>query len=119
MLRVRIGDVEFRQKEDYFEVVKWYANTWYGKKNEFTLEDGKYKHHDMPLYLQEESFTTPEFCYTLAKVRRDVEEWWKIEEISTRVIDLQDEDLIKYKQVIKLGTFEYERSYENVDRNKN
>lgn len=56
-----------RNQEEYYEIVKYYPNPYYGKESEYVQTDlGNYAHPDYPhCFIDKTCFKNPESCYTI------------------------------------------------------
>lgn len=79
-----------------YEIVKYYPNCHYGKKDEYEyVEGGMYKKKGAPnnWLVHENCFTHPESCFTVAIWRWDKhEEIYQLESVGKRLNDLIGEE---------------------------
>ncbi|MCQ2739796.1 MAG: hypothetical protein MJ237_06170 [bacterium] len=85
----RIGNFALREvegfdNEKYLEVVKYYDNPLYGKKNEFKYNEFSGVYYGKGLYCTEASFESKEHCITISLIRSGSCE---VEHVAERNID--------------------------------
>lgn len=120
----RVGNIEFRycNGNGCFEVVKWYPNDLFGKKNEYKLIDGEKDRYikkgkensPIKFIVPESSFSKPEYCYVIAFIRKKEKDGlFKIDFVeadftedspegsSYRVQELCEKDFEDFKAVLK------------------
>lgn len=100
----RIGNIEVRPITDTeltYEVIKWKPNEFYGKESEYNWSGDTAHTVDVPrVTIDSSCFEKKETAFVIGRLEF-LEDSPKIEEISTRVIDLTDEELLDYKKVLR------------------
>ncbi len=82
-MRIRIDNIECRNSQGCYEIVKWYTNKYYGSE-ESMIEEGyeRIVYDDGRWALQKDCFTihgscfaNPESCYTISTLQWDADEY--------------------------------------------
>ena len=119
MKKYRMSCIEIRKDAhitNRFEVVRWYDNPYYNKKDEYEFTGEYYYKPENPYHhIDSSCFNNPEICHTIAYIIMDSDEP-KMRDVDTCVIDLTDEDIVIYKKIVRkfLDDFEY-RDKDNFD----
>lgn len=71
---------------DYYEIVQYYPNSYYGKENEYIKTDsGKYQIPGHQCFIDESCFKNPESCYTIG-IFYDSEEEPDFKSVGSRIV---------------------------------
>ena len=102
MKRIRIGNIEMKKREDYWEIVQWYQNPYYGREQEFEKVEGGYKPIDSKnCFIDETCFVNPEICCVIASIEENDGEF-SIRPVGFRPWELEEEDMKDLKKVINM-----------------
>lgn len=102
--KYRIGNIEVRYMtgiELTYEILKWIPNKYYGKESEYNWSGDIAHSVDRPrVNIDRSCFENKETAFVIGYLEF-IEGSPKIEEISTRVIDLTDKEILDYKKVLR------------------
>lgn len=77
---MRIDNLELRRTqslkgEDYWEIIKWEKNSFYGQEDKYVRDGGFYRSKEHPnVSISAASFREPEYCFTLAYFKGEMDE---------------------------------------------
>lgn len=96
----RIGLNKTKGCNDLFEIVIYYPNTYYGRKDDFyQLKNGMFKHKTEPIYSTDESFFEMEdLSYVAVFMRKGIPEF-----VGDRFKDLDDSELSDFIWLLRSG----------------
>lgn len=102
--KYRIGNIEVRpiiDTELTYDILKWTPNKFYGKESEYNWSGDIAHPVDFPrVNIDRSCFEKEETAFVIGRLEF-LEDSPNIEEISTRVIDLTDEELLDYKKILR------------------
>lgn len=108
--KYRIGNIEVRPITDTeltYEILKWIPNKFYGKESEYNWSGDIAHPVDRPrVNIDRSCFENEETAFVIGHLEF-IEGSPKIEEISTRVIDLTDKEILDYKKVLRQSILTY------------
>lgn len=112
-MKIRINNLEFKQytstktEKPLYEIVQWYPNDYYGKKEEY-LEDG-YKPNFEGWGLTKDKhtidlsfFDRPELCIVIAFIEK-TKESWELRSVGERLLELTSQEQEDFFTVYRLG----------------
>jgi len=109
-MRIRIDNIECRNSQGCYEIVKWYTNKYYGSE-ESMIEEGyeRIVYDDGRWALQKDCFTihgscfaNPESCYTIATLQWDADEYCnELVSVGSRLLDLSKEERDAFFEVYR------------------
>ena len=102
--KYRIGNIEvipITDTESTCDILKWKPNKFYGKESEYNWSGDIAHPVDRPrVNIDRSCFENEETAFVIGRLKF-LEDSPNIEEISTRVIDLTDEEILDYKKVLR------------------
>lgn len=111
---MRIDNLELRRTQtldnkDYWEIVKWEPNRFYGKEEEYELEQDFYVKKGNPrIKVSTSCFTTKEVCYTLARFKGEIDpecgeyrDCPDLVSVGTRPFVLTEDEEKGFKELVK------------------
>jgi hypothetical protein len=109
-MRIRIDNIECRNSQGCYEIVKWYTNKYYGSE-ESMIEEGyeRIVYDDGRWALQKDCFTVhgscfvnPESCYTIATLKWDADEYCnELVSVGSRLLDLSKKERDAFFEVYR------------------
>ena len=109
-MRIRIDNIECRNSQGCYEIVKWYTNKYYGSE-ESMIEEGyeRIVYDDGRWALQKDCFTihgscfaNPESCYTIATLQWDADEYCnELISVGPRLLDLKPKERDAFFEVYR------------------
>lgn len=114
-MNVRINNIECRQtiyKTREYELIAWYPNQYYGRKEAMVKEDGyKYVEYDGDWGLSKNGYTinsscfkNPESCYVVAWLEPNYKEPdVNLVTVGSRLLELSEEDRETFFKVYKIA----------------
>ena len=120
----RIGNLMFRKaaylgKEPEFpswHIDFFYPNPTYGKENEYIKEGDFYtkdKYNPCSVRYHKDCFKHKESCYSIASFTRDKTGFYELSFILDRPLDLNEEELKNFWEIVKYGSTELNRLNKN------
>ena len=97
MKNIRIENIELRRtsyKENPYEFVKWYPNTYYKQEEKMLSEGYTDTGHSLRkgnVSVSYSCFEHPESCYVIAWLKKDNDGWY-METVGDRLLDLSIEE---------------------------
>jgi len=105
----RVNNIEFRpsvnliSQEPYYEIVKWYDNTFYGKDDEFEKIGGRLVHKEYRYGISENLLKMKETCFTLAVFEDTNSEEPDIRSVGKRPFELDPKENVDFLTVMNYG----------------
>lgn len=90
---------------DKYEVVKWFPNPMYDKKDEYRVENelGEVEYVKNGVNYSESCFKHPESCFVVSFVDWNAHEnWWEVREVGTRPFEMNENDFISWIKIMRL-----------------
>lgn len=100
----RINNIELRNINGRWEIIKWYPNPYYGKKESYIWDEIKQAYRDPNCdcwYISPGCFTNPENCYVVADVENCDNSEPDIRTIMARPFQLSHNDRLDFYKIIK------------------
>lgn len=122
----RLGNITLRvshtlgingtESKAYFDIVKWYPNEYYGKKDKFEYDEKRKmyykKTNEKPWwYVSPSCFDHPESCFSLANIDWD-KEYPDVRTVGPRPFKLNDEEYKNFTDIVKYFYNLYDKHYE-------
>lgn len=129
MLTFRQGNIELRlthtygkESKIYYEIIKWYPNEYFGHEDDYIWDDSvqmyKRANIDYPYYIHPNCFKKPETCYSIATLvpHHKFEDEHDIKSVGSRVVNLNEQDLKDYLDVVRYSFEHYNELYDSEDK---
>jgi hypothetical protein len=109
-MRIRIDNIECRNSQGRYEIVKWYPNRYYGAEESMIAEgyerivydDGRWALRKDCFTVHGGCFANPESCYTIATLKWDADEWCnELVSVGARLLDLSKEEQAAFFEVYR------------------
>lgn len=106
-MKIRINNIEFRKSFERYEIVKWYANSYFNKLNEYLddghiIDGGFVRKNNVSISLS--FFNSEENCYTIAILEYNHKEPdIDLRSIGSRILDLTNEERDDFFEVYRIA----------------
>ena len=109
-MRIRIENIECRNSQGRYEIVKWYPNKYYGAEESMIAEgyergtnpDGSWYLEKDWFKVHQSCFVNEESCYTIATLKWDAGEYCnELISVGPRLLDLSKEERDAFFEVYR------------------